>query len=51
MHEAEDLFMSEYPIAPIYYYVNPYLQATKVRDVLRNGLGWCDFTYAWIADE
>jgi oligopeptide transport system substrate-binding protein len=51
MHEAEDIFMAEFPICPIYYYTEPYLQKTYVHGVERNGLGWWDFSKAWIDEK
>jgi MarR-like DNA-binding transcriptional regulator SgrR of sgrS sRNA len=43
--------MAEFPICPIYYYTEPYLQKTYVHGVERNGLGWWDFSKAWIDEK
>jgi len=46
--EAEALAMSEFPIAPIYYYAMPYLENPRVKGIVRNGLGWLDLTFALV---
>ncbi len=51
MHKAEDLLMQEMPLAPIYYYTNPYLQNERLQNVIMNGMGWQDLTHAWIKQK
>ncbi|MCX7012195.1 MAG: peptide ABC transporter substrate-binding protein [Candidatus Sumerlaeota bacterium] len=48
MHQAEDALFTEFPLGPIYYYTNPYLEKTRVHGILRNPVGWLDFTEAWV---
>jgi len=48
MHQAEAILFDDMPICPIYYYVNLYLQKPYVKNVVRNPLGYIDFTKAYI---
>jgi oligopeptide transport system substrate-binding protein len=46
MHEAEQLFINEMPILPIYYYNGQALQSDNVTGVYRSPLGYIDFKWA-----
>lgn len=46
MHKAEDILMAEMPVAPIYYYVDIYLQSSKLEGVYSSPLGFKNFTHA-----
>jgi len=48
MHQAEAILFDDMPICPIYYYVNLYVQKPYVKNVVRNPLGYIDFTQAYI---
>lgn len=48
MHQAEAILFDDMPICPIYYYVNLYLQKPYVKNVVRNPLGYIDFTGSYI---
>lgn len=48
MHDAEQLFMSEMPIAPIYFYVQIWQQRDYVKDVMHDIQQNWGFKYAWI---
>lgn len=48
MHDAEKILMAEMPIMPIYFYTRPYLQSSKLHDVVRTSLGQEDFKTAWM---
>lgn len=48
MHEAEDILMEEMPIIPLYFYTNPRLVKTYVKNYAAISLGWIDFKEAYI---
>jgi oligopeptide transport system substrate-binding protein len=43
MHDAENILMKEFPIAPIYYYTHPILLKAKVKGLVLSTLGFCDW--------
>jgi oligopeptide transport system substrate-binding protein len=43
MHDAENILMKEFPIAPIYYYTHPILLKSKVKGLVLSTLGFCDW--------
>ncbi len=51
MHDAEKILMDAMPILPIYFYTNPVLQKSYVKDVAISMLGFFDFRSAWIAQH
>lgn len=46
MHQAEDILFKEWVLCPIYYYVDIYLQDTKLEGVWSSPLGYKYFMYA-----
>jgi len=48
MHQAEAILMDQLPLCPIYYYTNPYLKRPWLKNVIMNGMGWQDLTYAYV---
>ncbi len=51
MHDAEKILMTDQPIMPIYYYVNPYVQKPYLQDVFKSPLGFIEFKNAWVAQH
>jgi len=43
MHDAEKILMTDYPIAPIYYYTHPILLKSKVKGLVLSTLGFVDW--------
>jgi len=48
MHEAEAILMQDMPIIPLYFYTNPRLVKTYVKNYAAISLGWIDFKEACI---
>ena len=48
MHQAEDLILKDWMLCPIYYYVDIYLQSTKLEGAWSSPLGFKYFMYAKI---
>ncbi len=48
LHQAEKIFVSEMPVAPVYHYAFDYLKKAYVEDVVLSPLGTADFKYARI---
>jgi len=48
MHQAEDLIFADWMLCPIYYYVDIYLQSTKLEGTWSSPLGYKYFMYAKI---
>ena len=48
MYQAEKALMDTYAVIPIYYYTNPYLAKTNVKDFLYSPLGFVYFRTAYI---
>lgn len=46
--EAEQIFMDEMPVAPIYFYTNAWVQNESVKGVVMDGLGFVDYKWAYI---
>lgn len=46
MHKAEDILMDELPVAPVYFYSDPYLLKTDVTGFYDSPLGFKFFFYA-----
>ena len=49
MHDAEKLLMTDFPIAPIYYYTHPILLKSKVKGLVLSTLGFVDWKNATIS--
>ncbi len=50
MHKAEDILMEEMPIAPVYFYTDPYLINSKLKGFYSSALGFKYFMYCYIED-
>jgi len=49
MHEMEDLLMEDMPIAPIYFYTDPYMYKPWAKGIIKNVFGASlDFKHAYI---
>lgn len=46
MHKAEDIFMNDMPIIPIYFYSDPIMISKKLKDVVFDTMGTHKFFYA-----
>ena len=51
LHKAEDLFMSEMPIIPLYFYTLPVLVNPNLKDVQYDVLGKHKFFYAYLENN
>ena len=51
LHKAEDLFMSEMPIIPLYFYTLPVLVNPNLKDVQFDTLGKHKFFYAYLENN
>ncbi|MFD2762452.1 peptide ABC transporter substrate-binding protein [Lentibacillus juripiscarius] len=51
LREAEQLFMDEMPLAPIYFYTNVYAHKDYVKDVPVGKLGTIQFKWGYIAEH
>lgn len=47
LKQAEQIFMDEMPVSPIYFYTNSWLQAENLNDVVVSGLGDVQFKWAY----
>ena len=50
LHRMEDILMEEMPIMPVYYYTQPAMISSKLKDVVSIIIGGVDFKSAYIAD-
>lgn len=50
LHQAEDIFMEELPIAPIYFYTNVWTKKDYVKDVEVSPLGVVQYKWGYIAE-
>lgn len=48
MYEAEELIRDTYSICPIYFYTQPYMASTSLKDFIYSPLGWISFKTAYI---
>ena len=48
MYEAEDWVKNSWTILPLYYYTNPYLCNTALKDYIYSPLGWVSYKYAYL---
>ena len=48
MYEAEDWIKNTWSILPLYYYTNPYLCNTALKDYIYSPLGWVSYKYAYL---
>ena len=48
LNDAENVFMDEMPIAPIYFYTQCYLKKPTVHDVALSNTGSIDFKWAYL---
>jgi len=46
LHEAESLMMQEMPLAPVYFYTQPYLEKPEIEGIQRTALGYVYFKNA-----
>ncbi|HEY4601804.1 MAG TPA: peptide ABC transporter substrate-binding protein [Cerasibacillus sp.] len=51
LHQAEDIFMEELPIAPVYFYTNVWTKKDYVKDVEVSPLGVVQYKWGYIAEE
>ncbi len=51
LREAEQLFMDEMPLAPVYFYTNVYAHKDYVKDVTVGKLGTIQFKWGYIAEQ
>jgi oligopeptide transport system substrate-binding protein len=51
LHQAEDLFMDEMPLAPIYFYTNVWLNKDYVKDVDVSPLGEIQLKWGYLAEH
>ncbi|HWQ21519.1 MAG TPA: peptide ABC transporter substrate-binding protein [Clostridia bacterium] len=49
MHDAENILMREFPIAPVYYYTHPILLKSGVKGLVLSTLGFVDWKNATIS--
>lgn len=47
LKEAEEIFMDEMPVAPIYFYTNVWVQKDNLKDVMVSGLGDVQLKWAY----
>jgi oligopeptide transport system substrate-binding protein len=47
LKDAEEIFIDEMPVAPIYFYTNTWLQAENLKGVVVSGLGDVQFKWAY----
>lgn len=48
MYKAEELIRDTYAICPIYFYTQPYMASTSLKDYIYSPLGWISFKTAYI---
>ena len=48
MYEAEEWIKNSWTILPLYYYTNPYLCNTALKDYIYSPLGWVSYKYAYL---
>ncbi len=48
MYEAESWIKDTWTILPVYYYTNPYLCNTSLKDYIYSPLGWVSYKYAYM---
>ena len=48
MYEAEEWVKNTWTILPLYYYTNPYLCSTSLKDYMYSPLGWVSYKYAYM---
>lgn len=51
MYEAEKMLQDTGSVMPLYYYTNPYLVKTFVKDYIYSTLGWVSFKYAYLEGQ
>src|SRR5699024_4737950 len=51
LRDAEEIFMDEMPIAPIYFYTNTWTKKDYVKDIEVSPLGEIQYKWAWIAEH
>ncbi|MFD2209838.1 peptide ABC transporter substrate-binding protein [Virgibacillus halophilus] len=50
LHKAEDLFMDELPLSPVYFYTNVWTQNEKLKNVEVSPLGNIQFKWGYLAE-
>jgi oligopeptide transport system substrate-binding protein len=50
LKDAEEIFIDEMPVAPIYFYTNTWVQNEKLTDAVVSGLGDIQLKWAYIAE-
>lgn len=51
MRQAEEIFMEEMPVAPIFFYSNVWVQQENVHDIEVSSLGSVQYKWGWISDQ
>ncbi|MFD1172579.1 peptide ABC transporter substrate-binding protein [Oceanobacillus picturae] len=51
LREAEQIFMDEMPIAPVYFYTNAWLSKDYVKNIEVSGLGGVQFKWGYLTEE
>jgi oligopeptide transport system substrate-binding protein len=51
LRKAEDIFMEELPLAPIYFYTNVWTNKEKVKNVEVSPLGLVQYKWGYIEEE
>ena len=51
MRQAEEIFMEEMPVAPIFFYSNVWVQQENVHDIEVSPLGSVQYKWGWISDQ
>ena len=51
LHEAEGIMMKDMPIAPIYFYADPYMQKPWIKGIVRTPLGYLYLKKAWVENK
>ena len=51
LRKAEDIFMEELPLAPLYFYTNVWTNKDKVKNIEVSPLGLVQYKWGYIAEE
>ncbi|MDX8366765.1 peptide ABC transporter substrate-binding protein [Cytobacillus sp. IB215665] len=51
LKQAEEIFMEDMPVAPIYFYTNTFVKKDNIHDVAISGLGDIQFKWAYFTAE
>ncbi|MFB4475218.1 peptide ABC transporter substrate-binding protein, partial [Oceanobacillus caeni] len=50
LRQAEQIFMDEMPIAPIYFYTNVWVNKDNVKDITVSPIGTMQFKWGYISE-